>query len=75
MRSGAVPILITLANADQTAVTHVDGDQQLLIGLCGDRALTQDHGVRIDIVVDGGERPHHREAHADHDDIDHSLAI
>ena len=75
MRCGAIPILVALAAADQATVTHVDGDQQLLAGLGGDRALTQDHGVRINIVVDGGEGLHRREAHASHDNIHHGLAV
>lgn len=64
MRCGAIPILVALADADQATVTHVDGDQQLLAGLGGDRALTQDHGVRINIVVDGGKLIDRSKPHA-----------
>ena len=75
MRSRAVPVLIPCANADQAAVSHVDRDKQLfsLLGRYG--ALPKNHGVRINVVVDGGENIHCRKAHALQDDVCHGFPI
>ena len=54
MRSGAVPFLISLTDTDEAPIPHVDGNEQLFSLPCGDGTLAQNHGVRIDIVVDRG---------------------
>ena len=51
MRSRAVPLGVALADAKKTAVTHVDGDQQLLVLLCGNCTLADDIGLVVDVVV------------------------
>lgn len=51
--SRAVPFLVAAADTDQAAVAHVDRDQQLLSGFGGNRTLTKDHLLRVDVVVDG----------------------
>ena len=73
--SGAVPVRVTLADADETAIAHIHGDQQLLAALCGHGALTQDHFIGVDIVVDGGELLQLCKAHAGEDDVRHGLAV
>ena len=75
MRSRAVPVLIPCANADQAAVSHVDRDKQLfsLLGRYG--ALPENHGVRINVVMDGGENIHRSKAHTFQDDVHHSFPI
>ena len=55
VRCRAVPILVTLANADQGAVTHIDGNQELLAGLGGNSALAEYHLIHINVVVNGLE--------------------
>lgn len=44
---GAVPVGVALADADQAAVSHIDGDQHLLAGISGNRTLTKDHVVCV----------------------------
>ena len=75
MRSRAVPVLIPCANADQAAVSHVDRDKQLfsLLGRYG--ALPENHGVRINVVMDGGENIHRSKTHTFQDDVHHSFPI
>ena len=51
------------------------GDEQLLSGFCGDRPFPQDHGVSVDIVVDGGELLLHMELHALDDLVHHGLPV
>ena len=48
----AVPLRITLADAQQAAVTHIDGDQQLLALLGGDCTLADNIGLVVDVVVE-----------------------
>ena len=55
MRCGAVPILIALANADERAVTHIDGDEKLLACLCRDCTLTEYHLIHVYVIVNGLE--------------------
>ena len=75
MRSGAVPLFISLANADQASVTHVDGDEQLFASFGRNGAFAKDHGVRINIIMDGGEFVRNRESHPGHDDVRHSFSV
>ena len=55
MRRGAVPILVALADADEAAVTHINGNEKLLPCLSGDRALAEHHLADIDVVVNSLE--------------------
>ena len=55
MRCGAVPILIALANADERAVTHIDGNEKLLACLGRHRTLTENHLIHVYVVVNGLE--------------------
>ena len=75
MRRGAVPVLVALAHTEQAPIPHIDGDEQLLARLGGDRPFPQDHGVGIDIVVDGGELLLHMELHAFDDLVHHGLPV
>lgn len=58
MWSGAVPFLIPLTDANEAPIPHVDGNEQLFSLPCGDGTLAQNHGVRIDVVVDRVDTPH-----------------
>ena len=75
MGSRAVPILVTLAHAEQAPVPHIDGDEQSLALFGGHSSFPQDHGVGIDIVVDGGELLLHMELHAFDDLVHHGLPV
>ena len=75
MGRGAVPFPVAKAGAEQAAVAHVDGDQQLFSRLGGHSALAQDAMLQIDIVVDGGELLLGMEAHALQDHIHHGPAV
>ena len=75
MGSGAVPVLVALAHTEQAPVPHIDGDEQLLTLLGGHSPLPQDHGVGIDIVVDGGELLLHMELHAFDELVYHGLPV
>ena len=75
MGSGAVPVLVALAHTEQAPVPHIDGDEQLLPRLGGHSPLPQDHGVGIDIVVDGSELLLHMEFHALDDLVHHGLPV
>ena len=75
MRSRAIPIFVSRSNADQAAIPHVDRDEQLFSLLGRNRALPKNHGVRINVVVDGGENVHGSEPHAIQDNVHHGLAI
>lgn len=37
--------------------------------------LRKDHGVRINIIMDGGEFVRNRESHPGHDDVRHSFSV
>ena len=55
MRGREVPFGIALADGEDAAVPHVDGDQDLFALVGCDGSLAQDHLLRVDIVVDGME--------------------
>ena len=69
MGRGFVPVGISLADADQGAVPHVDRDQEALSFSGGDGSLSEDHMVCIDIVVDGFKLLHRVEFAFFHDDF------
>ena len=71
----AVPLLVAFADADQTAVAHIDRDQELFSGLGGNRPLAEDHLFRIDVVVDGREFLDLRQTHAAQDHVGDRLAV
>ena len=73
--SRAVPFLVALAHADQAAVAHVDGNQQLFPGFGGNSALAEDHLLRVDIVVDGSKLFDLSQPHTAQDHIGHGLAV
>ena len=75
MGGGAVPVLVALTHAQQGAVPHVDGDEKLFPRLGGHRPLPQNHGVGVDIVVDGGKLLLHMELHPLDNLVQHSLAV
>ena len=75
MGSRAVPFLVALAHADQAAVAHVDGNQQFFPGFGGNRALAEDHLLRVDIVVDGSKLFDLSQPHTAQDHIGHGLAV
>ena len=75
MRCGVIPVRITFANADQAAVTHVDGDQQLFTRPGGHGAFAQDHVVGVDIVVNGSELLHSCQTHSGQDHVHHGFAV
>ena len=51
---GAVPILVSLADTNERAVTHIDGNEQLLARFGGYRSFAEDSFVHIYIVVNRG---------------------
>ena len=73
--SGAVPVLVALTHADQGAVTHIDGDEELLPRLGGDRALAEDHLIHVDVVVDGLKGLQSGPAATLKNDLRHLLAV
>lgn len=75
MRGGKVPIRIALAGAKQAAVTHIDGDQQTLTGLCRHRTLTQNHVLHINIVVNRCKLFSHMESHPFDNGIHYRLPV
>ena len=72
---GAVPVGVAPADADEAAVPHIDGDQQLFALFGRDRALAQDHRVGVDVVVDGGELFRRGQPQTGEDDVGHGPAI
>ena len=75
VRGGAVPVLVALSDANQAAVPHIDGDDQAFASAGGNRALAQNHGVGIDVVMNGGKVFPHRETQAPDDFIHNGLAV
>ena len=75
MGSRTVPVLIALAHTDQASVPHIDGNEQLFSGLGGHSAFAQDHGIGVDVVVDGSELLLHMELHAPDDLVHHGLPV
>ena len=75
MRSREVPVPISLSGTKQTAVTHIDGDQQFLSALGRHRPLPQDHVFRVNIVVNGRELLYNMKLHSFYDNIHHSSAV
>ena len=71
----AVPLLVAFADADQTAVAHIDRDQELFSGLGGNSPLAEEHLFRIDVVVDGREFIDLRQTHAAQDHVGDRLAV
>ena len=55
MGSRAVPVGVTLADANQAAITHVDGDQQLLTGIGSYSTLAENHVVSVNVIVDSSK--------------------
>lgn len=53
--SALVPVIVAEPCADECPVAHVERDQQALTLTRRDRALSQDHVLHVDIVVDGRE--------------------
>lgn len=71
MRSGAVPFLISLTDTDEAPIPHVEGNEPTFLPSVQRRNLAQNHGVRVDIVVDRGKlidrsKPHTRQNHIHH---------
>lgn len=75
MRSGEVPVLISLASTQQAAIPHVDRDQEPLTALRGHRALAKHHVLRVDIVMDRCELLKHMESHAFYNHVHHRHTI
>ncbi len=55
VRRGIIPVCVSFSRADQTAVSHVDGNQQFFALLRGNRAFPQNHVFRVDVIMYGGE--------------------
>ena len=75
VRSGAVPVLISLADADQRTVAHIERDKELLSLFRRYRALAEYHIIGIDVVVDGGEAIRLVPSHTVHNDVHHRLTV
>lgn len=75
MWSRAIPVFISPADADQTAIPHVDWDKQLFSLLGGYRALPKNHDVRINVVVDGCENINRMKSHAFQNNVHHGFSI
>ena len=75
VRGGIVQVGVSLADADQGAVTHVNWDEHTLFFAGRYGTLAENHMLNVYIVVDDlphGLRP---EAHSFGDDADHRLAV
>ena len=72
---GLIPVVIALADTNQTAIAHIDGNQEAFAGPGGDGAFAQNPGLEINIVMDGGEAVFHIQAQAFNQGVDHGVAI
>ena len=75
MRCGIIPLRIPFPDADQSAVAHVDRNQQSLALLRGNRTLSKNHVLGIDIVVYGGKTVCFRPAHSFENRLCHCLSV
>ena len=55
VRCRTIPILVTLTNADERAITHIDGNEQLLASLGRYCTLSEYHLIHVYVVVNGLE--------------------
>ena len=70
-----IPVLISLSNTNKRTIAHINGNQQFFSILCRYSALSQNHGISINIIMNGCKFFFYFQLHSFHQFIHHCFAV
>ena len=75
MGGGEIPVRVSFAGCKNTAVPHIDGNQDFFPRMGGNRALSENHFVSVNVIVNGVKCVQRRNVQPGQNDFRHPFPV